>query len=189
MSTRVITAGMCLLSFPSLFKARKNEMDPDKEPRFEADFIIQDAKTLKQLKAAAQEAAEGKWGNKIPKGLRSPFKDGDDPKKEDYPEYHGKTYIKAWSESRPGVCTMEDGTPVDVIDQNDVYAGCFVRVSVTAFAYEKSGNKGVSFQLNNVCKVKDGDSLGAVRIDAVAEFGGEVDAEAYGEPTTSSLLS
>ena len=184
--SRVITKGACKLSFPSLFQARANGLDPAKNPRFEADFIIQDDAPLQQLKTAAGVVAKEKWGNKMPDGMRSPFKDGDHDSKADYPEYHGHTYFKAWSESRPGICEMVDGRPVDVIEPSAIYAGCMVRVSVTAFAYDKGGNKGVGFQLNNVCKTSDGESLGAVRIDATDEFGGEaVDAEAFG---TSSLL-
>ena len=46
-----------------------------------------------------------------------------------------------------------------ITDPDEVYAGAIVRASVTSFSYDVSGNKGVSFALNNVQKIRDGERL------------------------------
>jgi len=40
-----------------------------------------------------------------------------------------------------------------------MYPGAGVRASVSAFAYDSNGNKGVSFALNNMQKVSEGERL------------------------------
>ena len=43
------------------------------------------------------------------------------------------------------------------------YAGCYARAAITAFGYDRKGNKGVSFSLMHIQKVKDGEPFGADR--------------------------
>ena len=47
-----------------------------------------------------------------------------------------------------------------IVDSTEVYSGCYARVSINAFPYNVQGNKGVSFGLNHVQKIADGDYLG-----------------------------
>jgi hypothetical protein len=55
-------------------------------------------------------------------------------------------------------------------------------VSVTPFAYDVNGNKGVSFFLNNVWVLRGGDKIGGHGGDDFATI--EVDASAFGEEVT-----
>lgn len=54
-------------------------------------------------------------------------------------------------------------------DPNEVYPGCYGRVSLRFFPYNKEGNFGIGCCLNNVQKLQDGEKL-AVRISAVEDF-------------------
>lgn len=45
------------------------------------------------------------------------------------------------------------------MDPSEVYSGCYMRATLTAYAYDKGGGKGVSFGLQNLMKVKDGEPL------------------------------
>jgi hypothetical protein len=47
-----------------------------------------------------------------------------------------------------------------IIDQEELYSGCYGHASITFFAFNTSGNKGVACGLNHLMKVKDGESLG-----------------------------
>ena len=47
-----------------------------------------------------------------------------------------------------------------ILDSTQLYSGVWARVSINAFAFNTQGNKGVSFGLNHVQKVRDGDYLG-----------------------------
>ena len=57
----------------------------------------------------------------------------------------------------------------EILDESEIYSGCYGKVSLRAFAYDQKGNKGVSFGLQNVQKVRDGESLGG-RVNPQDEF-------------------
>lgn len=187
---RVITP-IARLSYPYLFE--KSEGMNGQEGKYQCELIFEDGADLAELKRAANIAAKDKWGDKVPKNLRSPFRDGDTDR-EGKDGYEGCVFIGARSKDRPGVVIGRDRAPCT--DQSDVYGGCYVKASVTAFAYEQAGNKGVSFALNNVWKIRDGEPFGSRRnadeefaeadVDEDA-FGGD-DSFAFGGESESSLL-
>ena len=55
-------------------------------------------------------------------------------------------------------------------ESDEIYSGMYGRVGITFFAYSKAGNKGISASLDNVQKVKDGEHLGDVSVDANTDF-------------------
>lgn len=151
-------------SFEHVFEAHSFEGN---EPKYSVTMLFDKGADLSALKKAAANAAIEKWGpkEKWPAGLRLPFRNGDE--KTDMDGYAGKIFISASSKQRPQVIdakkspiTKEDGT---------FYSGCFARASVVAFAYDKLGNKGVSFSLMNIQKLRDGERFGG-RKSAVDEF-------------------
>ena len=121
-----------------------------------------DKTTIKALRAAQQEAlAAGKdsrFGGKIPKDWADTIHDGDeDADLDKNPEYEGHLYMSVSSKTKPGIV---DQNVQAILDSTEVYSGCYARVSVNCFPYSNSGNKGVSFGLNHVQKLADGDFLG-----------------------------
>jgi hypothetical protein len=58
----------------------------------------------------------------------------------------------------------------DVIDKNDVYSGCYGRISMIPAAYNVDGNKGIKFYLNNVQKLSEGAPLGGSGSNAADDF-------------------
>lgn len=172
---RVITP-IARLSYPYLF--HKSEGMNGGEGKYQCELIFDPDTDLSVLKAAANEAAKEKWGNKVPKNLRSPFRDGS-ADREDKDGYEGCIFIGARTKDKPGVVIGRDRAPCT--DESEVYGGCFVKASVTAFAYDQAGNKGVSFALNNVWKIRDGEPFGSRR-NADEEFAGaDVDEDAFGD--------
>jgi hypothetical protein len=121
------------------------------------------AAELKPLEAAALAVAQEKWGAKGPSILAAAkypiIKDGDkkvdDEGKVD-PVYAGKLYFSAKSDKKPKVI---DAMKQELFTEDDVYSGCFLRISGNVFAYEYQGNKGVSIGLNNVQVLRKGDRL------------------------------
>lgn len=144
------------VSFPAVFKARSSKSDDgsDGTPKYGITMLFAKDADLSKLKAAAQAAAKEKWGDKIPKNLRSPFRDQGEKELEGYVE--GAVFINATSLQKPG---LVDRNREDIIDETEFYAGCYARATVSAFAYDKKGNRGVAFGLNNVQKLRDGESL------------------------------
>jgi len=170
------------LSFPHLFKRAR--MDENQEAKFSCNLIFEDGTDLSALKRAAMQAIRDKWGDKPPKKLRTPFRDGNDM---NYDGYEDATFISCRSSTKPGVIVGRDREVCT--DESEIYGGCYVVASVTAFAYDTSGNKGVSFALNNVWKVRDGEAFGNARVAAEDDFADhEVDEDAFGEDDTASSL-
>ena len=163
-----VTTSLCRFSFPHLFRPTKPR-GSDKEkysisilmPR-ESDFaeygFLDKAdfdRCMAALREQAKIAAKDKWGADLPKKLKSPFLDAGDYDYEWYEE--GRVLIRASSIQKPGVV---DAKLNQIIDESEIYPGCWGRVSLRAFAYDNSGNRGVSFGLQNVQKVRDDDNIG-----------------------------
>lgn len=171
-------------SFPHVFKAHTGF--EGQEAKFSIVMLFDKKVDLKDLKRAAFAAATDKWGpkEKWPKNLRLPFRDGSD--KSDLQGYENTIYVTATTKQRPGVVDQKL-TPIAEDDQA-FYAGCYARATLIAFAYDKAGNRGVSFSLQNIQKLRDGDPFSG-RKKAEDEFesveDGSDDASAYGDSADS----
>lgn len=153
---RKVTTPIGRLSFPALFKPETFEDGGD--PKFSATLLFPKGSTdLKALQDLAKEAAAKAFPNGLPPNFRNPFRDGD-REKPGVDGYQNVIFVKFSSTRRPKVVDLN---LQEILNQDDVYAGCWVRVSCGAYGYDKKGNKGVSFNLYNVQKVKEGESFGA----------------------------
>lgn len=61
---------------------------------------------------------------------------------------------------------LRDG---DVERDDEVYSGCYARVSLNFYAFNSNGNKGVACGLGNIQKIRDGEPLGG-RTNAADDF-------------------
>ena len=176
--TAKVLTGRARLSYAHLFKARAAE--DGGVPKFSGMFLIpkKDTVTLNRINAAidaAKRAGIDKFGGKVPVTLRIPLRDGDTdpPGGNAKPELAGMMFITASTTDAPLV-VGEDKQ--EIIDQSEVYSGCYVRASITFVAYNhKSGGKGVGAYLNGVQKVADGEPFGAARENADTMFGDDDD--------------
>lgn len=164
--TKVLT-GEFRLSFPALFEPKLMEGSPPGTiAKHSATMLFPKATDLSAMKAAAVAACEKKWGadkTKWPKGLRTPFRDGDE---KEYDGYKDMLFVNASSATKPGIVNQ---AVKPIIDPAEIYAGCYCRATVAAYAYDKSGNKGVAFSLHNIQKLRDGEPFGNKRA-AVDDF-------------------
>jgi len=153
------------VSYPNIFKPKKNELSGKEE--FTIVALFPAGSDLSALKKAAQDAIVAKWGAdkaKWPANIRTPFRDQSEKAKnvdgkQILPPGHeaGAIFMNLKSSQRPGVV---DQSRQPIIDESTFYAGCYARASVNAYAYDTKGNRGVSFGLGNIQKVKDGEPLG-----------------------------
>ena len=60
---------------------------------------------------------------------------------------------------------------VDIINQSEVYSGCYGRVNFNVYPYNAAGKKGVGFGLCAVQKLRDGEPLSSGRVSAEDAFG------------------
>jgi hypothetical protein len=140
------------------------------EPKYSVSAIVskKDTKTVEALKAAievAKKESVSKWGGKVPANLKMPLRDGDIERPDDE-AYKGCYFFNANSRQAPQVV---DNKVQPIIDQGEVYSGCYGRISVTFYGYNSNGNRGIAAGLGNIQKLKDGPSLGG-RSNAADEF-------------------
>ena len=151
-------------SFANVFEPKAF---PGQEPKYSIVMLFDKTTDLSELKALAKAAGDEKWPDpaKRPTGLRNPFRDGD-VDKPDMDGYQGKVFISANSKMKPGVV---DQKCVPIISTEEFYSGCYARATVVAYAYDKAGNRGVGFGLQNIQKTRDGDPFSG-RARAEDEF-------------------
>lgn len=158
-------------AFISVFKATamKNADGSTSKAKYSIRAAFPPTAKLDALKKEANNAAVEKWGDKIPKTLRSPFRLNEEL--ENPVSGIGDDWtimsFSANEDRRPG---LVDAKLQDIIDDANVYSGAWYRAQVRAFAYDQAGNKGVSFGLQNVQKLRDDDPLGGGKIPANKAF-------------------
>ena len=164
-----VVFGPCRLSYTHLLS--KHAIEGEGEGKYSTNVIIpkSETKTVETIKAAIEAARKAgivsKWSGKEPKKLEMPLHDGEE---KDDEVYANSFYLNAKSVTKPGVV---DKFKNPITDEEEVYSGIWAYVSVTFFAYDKNGNKGVACGLNNVMKYKDDERLGG-RVSADTDFEG-----------------
>ena len=159
---KVIT-GVCRLSYANIWQAKSINGGA---PKYSASVLIpkSDTKTVAKVKAAIQaayEEGEGKLkgnGKTAPSlaSLKTPLRDGDTERPDDE-AYAGHWFINANSNAAPGVV---DANREPIYDTSEIYSGVYARVSLSFYAFNSNGNRGIACALQNIQKVRDGEALG-----------------------------
>lgn len=146
---------------------------------------------LDDLVNAVQAAAAAKWGpdkNLWPKGLKSPFKKGEDLTGKNG-TLDGGVMIRTKRKEKDGKPVIVDQDVKDIIDKTRVYSGCYMRAQLNAAAWvHPTGGKGVSFWLNMLQLVADGEPLGN-KADAADAFGPIAVPTSSAQPTATAAAS
>lgn len=140
------------------------------ELKYSVSAIIpkSDTETIEKIKAAIEQAKKdslSKWGGKIPANLKLPLRDGDIDRLEDE-AYADSYFFNANSRQAPQVV---DKNVQPILDQSEVYSGCYGRISVNFYGFNNNGNRGIAAGLGNIQKLKDGEPLGG-RANAEDDF-------------------
>lgn len=160
--TKIITP-IFRLSYPHLFERHHNELANRDQYDIVMMFDKKDKAAMKPMYDLMAQVAKFRFGANT-KGLKNPFKDGDTATnqageliKDKNASYVGMMVLSSWSKNQPGVV---DNKNQIVLDHDEVYGGCYCRAQLNCYAYEMAGNRGVSFGLLNVQKIKDGEPFG-----------------------------
>ena len=154
-----ITTPEFRVRFANVFRKRATKDDDGNDiegsEKYSLMMIFPEDSDLRKMKREARKVAETKFG-KGKRGVRyDPFRDGEE--KEDLDGFEaGMQFATASTQFQPGVV---DKFVDPIIDQEDFYDGCWAIATVHCYTYNKKGNKGVAFGLNNVQKVKDDERL------------------------------
>lgn len=177
--TRVVLGPRTRFSYCNIWEPRSINGGT---PKYSMSAIIpkDDLQTVNAINAAIESAyrdgeAKLKGKGALPPlaALKTPLRDGDLERPDD-PAYAGCWFLNANSDKAPGIV---DAACNPILDRSEVYSGCYGRVSVTFFAFNSNGNRGIACGLNNIQKLRDGESLGG-HISAEAEFAAYTEASA-----------
>lgn len=162
-NTKVVTGKNTRFSYCNVFEPKS--INGSKE-KYSVSLIIpkDDTETINKIKAAikaAYEEGESKLkgtGKSVPslKALKTPLRDGDLERPDDE-AYANSYFVNANATQKPGVF---DGLKNEITDEEEVYSGCYGRASISFYAYNAQGNKGIACGLNAIQKLKDGEPLG-----------------------------
>ena len=135
-------------------------------PKFSVSLIVpkSDTVTVEKIKAAIQAAyEEGQAklkgnGRSVPPltAIKTPLRDGDTERPDD-PAYANAYFINANSATAPGIV---DADLNPILSRSEVYSGVYGRASISFYAFNSNGNKGIACGLNNLQKLADGTPLG-----------------------------
>ena len=135
-------------------------------PKYSVSLIIpkSDKTTVDKINAAikaAYEEGQSKLkgnGRSVPalSAIKTPLRDGDLERPDDE-AYANSYFINANSPSAPGIVDADRNT---IIDRSEVYSGVYGRASISLYAFNSNGNKGIACGLNNLQKIRDGEPLG-----------------------------
>ena len=149
-------------------------------PKFSVSLIIpkSDTRTLNKIKAAIEAAykeGEGKLkgnGRSVPalSTIKTPLRDGDLERPDDE-AYADSYFVNANSATAPGVV---DANLDPILERSEVYSGVYGRASINFYTFNSNGNKGIACGLNNLQKIRDGESLGG-KSSAEDDFATSVD--------------
>ena len=144
-------------------------------PKFSVSLLIpkSDTVTVKKIKDAIEAAyreGEAKLkgnGKTVPPltAIKTPLRDGDAERPDD-PAYAGHYFVNANSATAPGIV---DADCQPILTRSEVYSGVYGRASISFYAFNSSGNRGVACGLNNLQKIRDGEPLGG-RASAESDF-------------------
>ena len=158
-NTKVVTGINTRLSYANIWEPKS--INGGKE-KYSVSLIIpkSDTKTVTAIEKAIDAAIEegiGKFGGKKPNkaALKLPLRDGDLEK--DDVNYKDAYFINANSITAPHIV---DKQVQPILDQTEVYSGCYARVSISFYAFNTNGNRGVACGLGNIQKIRDGEPLG-----------------------------
>jgi hypothetical protein len=156
-SEKVVT-GKVRFSYANVFTPKASE--EGKDPKYSVSIIIDknDKETINKINAAVEKVKQGSaavFGGTIPKALKGGLRDGDAEK--DDAAYQGAFFINANSSMKPQIV---DANLDQIMDQGEFYSGCYGRASLTFYAYNQAGSKGIACGLNNLQKLEDGEKLG-----------------------------
>ena len=163
-SEKSLITGACQCCFPHVFE--KHQFQDGGRAEYSITLLVKkDDPMLVDLKQTMKAALMEKFSGKIPPGWHNPIIDGD-TKADKYPEMAGYYTLKFGDSRNPPL--VVDRAKSEIMNQKEIYAGCWVRVQFDVYAFDKV-TRGVGFGLRLVQKLADGEPFGSGSAPASAD--------------------
>ena len=160
---KVITGPKTRWSYANVWEAKSINGGA---PKFSVSLIVPKSDTATVTKIQTAIEAAYKEGESKLKGngrtvpalsvIKTPLRDGDIERPDD-PAYANAYFINANSATAPGIV---DAACNPIMNRSEVYSGVYGRASISFYAFNANGNKGIACGLNNLQKISDGEPLG-----------------------------
>lgn len=166
------------LSFPAIWEP-KDKIEKAKGREYSCNLLFPKGADLSALRKLAFDTVvakfgpdKGKWAPNLRVDWKTylsrdgkdgwPFRDGD---MVEYDGYAGNVFIKAGRAEKDGRPLVVAANLDPIIDQAEIYAGCYVRALLSCYAWHNAAfnTKGFSFALQGIQKIRDGEPFGARR--------------------------
>ena len=169
---KVITGPKTRWSYANVWEAKSINGGA---PKFSVSLIVPKSDTATVTKIQAAIEAAYKEGESKLKGngrtvpalsvIKTPLRDGDIERPDD-PAYANAYFINANSATAPGIV---DADLNPVLTRSEVYSGVYGRASITLYAFNSNGNRGIACGLNNLQLIRAGEPLGG-KASAESDF-------------------
>lgn len=183
-STNKVNNPMKVITGPDTRWSYANVWEPKSinggTPKYSVSLIIpkSDTKTVAKIKAAIEAAyheGESKLkgsGKSVPPlaTIKILLRDGD-VERPDNPAYANAYFVNTNATTAPGIVDA-DRNPV--LTRSEVYSGVYGRASISLYAFNSNGNKGIACGLNNLQLIRAGEPLGG-RASAENDFASDDD--------------
>ncbi len=173
-----VRTGEGRLSYAHLFEP--HAVREDQRPSYNTALLIpkSDTETLAIIRQAIENAQEQglerKGGKKAavshPK-FHNPLRDGDAERPDDE-AYEGMHFVNAKSYTSPPA--LLNAKKERIVDETEIYSGCWGHAVIQFFAFDVSGNRGIGCGINGFMKTKDDEPLAGAG-NAAHDFDGDDD--------------
>lgn len=160
------------LSYVNVFKPYTDPSKPDDKPKYKALLIIDkdDKASVSKIKNAIKFVEEKmiteKYAGKRPKkAIKNTLVDGDEEKEGE--EFENTYCMNVSKHLKPQIF---DKKLQPITDEEEVYSGCIANVAIDCYYYFRPDSQGITFSLEAIQKVAEGEPLGASRVRAEDVF-------------------
>jgi hypothetical protein len=151
-----------------------NVFEPNEDDKYGLTMIFNNAKDLANLKEVVNQYIKdnGLEGSK----LEMPWKSGDEKadKDETYEDLRGKWLVNTKTKFKPAVV---DAARIPIMDSQEFYSGCYAKAVVQPYKWTYKKREGISFNIDAVQKVADGERFGGGAINPDDYFSVEQEVE------------
>lgn len=142
--------------FPNLFETEKDQLGNDTN-KFNTMLVFSDTSDLSKVEALIDQVKGEAFPGADDSELTLPIKNNSVKAHLGFPFDKEGSFFKVSTMFKP---IIVDTGAEQVIDQNEIYAGCYGRVKVHAFSWDISGGeKGISLRFSGYQKRKEGKRL------------------------------
>lgn len=184
--------GPCRLSYMKVYKPVPNNLDSTKPDQYEVTLLFPKdpcpqapniLEEIREVKSLVADVAKEFFDNKVPKGAKTPFKDGDlEMNREGVAKHPGYWFLKVSCLKPPA---LKDGSKNDVTESDGWVSGDWANAKIVFAGYNKTVNFGVSAQLRGLQFIikdepfgkggSDGDDFEEQPVKRITSEGIEVD--------------